>query len=92
MRLRWNRFGSMLAAGIRRKRVERQSLPRWCWHLDEMIVKINSERHYLWWAVDHEGEVLESYSAKKRDMKAALKFFKKTMRRHVGRKCSSQTN
>ena len=28
-------------------------------HLDEMFVKINGERHYLWRAVDHEGEVLE---------------------------------
>jgi transposase-like protein len=25
---------------------------RWCWHLDEMFVKINGERHYLWRAVD----------------------------------------
>jgi len=45
-------------------------------------VKINGERHYLWRAVDHEGEVLESYVTKKRDKKAALKFMKKAMRRH----------
>ena len=31
----------------------------WKWHLDEVFVKINGERHYLWRAVDHEGEVLE---------------------------------
>ena len=29
---------------------------RWRWHLDEVFVKINGERHYLWRAVDHEGE------------------------------------
>ena len=29
---------------------------RWRWHLDEMFAKINGERHYLWRAVDHEGE------------------------------------
>ena len=40
-------------------------------------MKINGERHYLWRAVDHEGEVLESYVTKKRDKKAALKFMKK---------------
>ena len=45
-----------------------------------MFVKINGERHYLWRAVDHEGEVLESYVTKKRDKKAALKFLKKSMR------------
>jgi putative transposase len=45
-------------------------------------VKINGERHYLWRAVDHEGEVLESFVAKRRDKKAALKFLRKSMRRH----------
>jgi putative transposase len=39
-------------------------------------------RHYLWRAVDHEGEVLESYVTKTRDKKAALEFIKRAMRRH----------
>lgn len=63
----------MFAAEIRRKRVERlRFCPQWQWHLDEMFVKINGERHYLWRTVDHEGEVLESFVTKKRDKKAAL--------------------
>jgi len=45
-------------------------------------VKINGELHYPWRAVDHEGEVLESFVTKRRDMKEAMKFLKKTMRRH----------
>jgi IS1 family transposase len=45
-------------------------------------VKINGERHYLWRSVDHEGEVLESFVTKRRDKKAALKFLRKSMRRH----------
>ena len=45
-------------------------------------MKINGERRYLWRAVDHEGEVLESYVCKKRDKKAVLKFMKKDMRRY----------
>ncbi len=45
-------------------------------------MKINGERHYLWRAVDHEGEVLESYVTKTRDKKAALKFLKKAIRRY----------
>ena len=38
--------------------------------------------HYLWRAVDHEGEVLESFVTKERDKAAALKFIKKAMTRH----------
>ena len=45
-------------------------------------MKINGERHYQWRAVDHEGEVLESYVTKTRDKRAALKFLKKAMRRY----------
>ena len=45
-------------------------------------MKINGERHYLWRAVDHEGEILESFVTKARDKVAALKFLKKAMRRH----------
>jgi len=54
----------------------------WRWHLDEVFVKINGVRHYLWRAVDHEGEVLESYVTKKRDKSAALRFLKKALKRH----------
>jgi putative transposase len=42
---------------------------------------VNGERRYLWRAVDHEGEVLESYVTIARD-KAALKFIKKALKRH----------
>jgi putative transposase len=72
----------MFAAEIRKRRVEGMRSSHWRWHLDEMFVKINGEKHYLWRAVDHEGEVLESFVTKTRDKKAALKFLKKTMRRH----------
>ncbi len=45
-------------------------------------MRINGETHYLWRAVDHEGEVLESFLTKKPDRKAALKFLKRTMKRY----------
>jgi putative transposase len=78
----WNRFGPMFAAEIRRKRIDRlRAYSNWKWHLDEVFVKINGDTHYLWRAVDHEGEVLESYVTKRRDPKAALKFLRKTMKR-----------
>jgi putative transposase len=83
VRFWWNRFGPMFAADIRRQRVSRMiGFPHWRWHLDEVFVKINGERHYMWRAVDHEGEILESYVTKKRDKSAALRFFKKTLKRH----------
>lgn len=83
VRFWWNRFGQIFAAEIRRKRVDRMcSGTHWRWHLDEVFVKINGETHYLWRALDHEGEVLEAYVSKKRDRKEALKFLRKTMKRH----------
>ena len=78
----WHRFGSQFACQIKNRRAWGMHSSNWKWHLDEVFVKINGERHYLWRAVDHEGEVLESYVTKKRDKKAALKFMKKAMRRH----------
>jgi len=79
----WNRFGPMFAAEIRGRRVEAMRAHRqWRWHLDEVYVKINGVTHYLWRAVDHEGEVLESLVTKTRDRRAALKFLKKSMKRH----------
>ena len=83
VRFWWQRFGPTFAAEIRKKRADRlRSWPQWRWHLDEMFVKINGERHYLWRAVDHEGEVLESFVTKTRDKKAALKFLRKSMKRY----------
>jgi len=83
VRFWWNRFGPMFASQIRARQAERlRSGPQWRWHLEEVFVTINGERHYLWRAVDHEGEVLESFVTKTRDRKAALKFLKKTMRRY----------
>ena len=82
VRFWWQRFGPMFAAEIRRRRVSGMRTSRWRWHLDEVFVRINGVQHYLWRAVDHEGEVLEAYVAKQRNKAAALSFLKKLMRRH----------
>ncbi|AGI67641.1 transposase [Octadecabacter antarcticus 307] len=82
VRFWWNRFGPLFAAEIRKKRVSQmRAYSNWQWHLDEVFVKINGETHYLWRAVDHEGEVLERFVTKRRDRKAASKFLRKTMKR-----------
>jgi len=79
----WDRFGPMFASEIRKKRSQNmRPVTQWRWHLDEVVVKINGKQHYLWRAVDHEGEVLESFVTKRRDRKAALKFLRKAMKRY----------
>ena len=73
----------MFAAEIRQNRVSRmRAYSNWQWHLDEVFMRINGERQYLWRAIDNEGEVLESFATKRRDRKAELKFLKKSMKRH----------
>ena len=79
----WNRFGPTFAAEIKKKRfAQMRGAPQWRWHLDEVFVRINGEVHYLWRAVDHEGEVLESFVTKRRDRKAALRFLRKAMKQY----------
>ncbi len=78
----WNRFGPRFAAEIRKRRIHHRSFSLWRWHLDEVFVRINGELHYLWRAVDPEGEVLETFVTKRRDRKAALKFLRKAMKRY----------
>jgi putative transposase len=82
-RVWWQRFGPLFASEIRQKRRQSmRSVSRWRWHLDEVFVRINGVQHYLWRAVDHEGEVLEAFVSKARDRKAALTFLRKLMKRH----------
>ena len=91
VRYGWNRFGPLFAAEIRTRRVHHGSYSNWRWHLDEVFVRINGKTHYLWRAVDHEGEVLEVFVTKRRDRKAALEFLKGTMKRY-GRPASMVTD
>ena len=79
----WNRFGPIFAAEIRKNRIaSTQNCPQWKWHLDDVFVRISGETHYLWCAIDHEGEVLEVFVTKRRDRKVALKFLRRAMKRH----------
>ena len=50
--------------------------------MDGVFARISGKTHYLWRAVDPEGEVLEVFVTKRRGRKAALKFLKKTMKRY----------
>lgn len=74
---RWaNKFGPAIAANIRRKRGRADCV----WHLDEMIVRINDQRMYMWRAVDKEGEVLDVRVQKRRNKAAALKLLRKLLK------------
>ena len=76
----------MFAAEIRKRRVQNQSYSRWRWHLDEVFVRINGETHYLWHAVDHEGEVLEVLVTDRlRSYGAAMKVIGNSKRQECGR-------
>ena len=82
IRFWWSRLGPMFAREIRKRRIQTRSYTHWRWHLDEVFVRINGETHYLWRAVDHEGEVLQVFATKRRDRMAALKFLKRAIKRY----------
>ena len=65
----WNRFGPIFSKEMKKQR--RSNHSNWRWHLDEVFVKLNGKQHYLWRAIDHEGEVLDCVVSKKRDRRAA---------------------
>ena len=83
VRLWVDRFGTYFARTIRKRSSEAmRQVRQWRWNLDEVFVKIRGETHYLWRAVDHEGEVLKAYVTKTRDKVSALKFLRKAMKRY----------
>jgi len=53
-------------------------------YIDEVFVKINGKRHYLWRAVDQDGEVVDVYLQAKRDGAAAKRFFRRLLRNGGG--------
>lgn len=53
-------------------------------YIDEVFVKINGKQHYLWRAVDQDGEVVDVYLQAKRNGAAAKRFFKRLLRSHGG--------
>jgi transposase-like protein len=70
------KFGHTYASGLRR----RQPRPGDKWHLDEVFITIRGKTHYLWRAVDQEGNVLDILVTSRRDAKAATRFFRKLLK------------
>ena len=71
------KFGQPYANDLRR----RSPRPGDRWHLDEVFLKINGRLHYLWRAVDQDGDVLDILVQSKRNKRAAKKFFRKLLSR-----------
>jgi len=72
-----NRFGSQFAAKIRRDR----PAPTDKWHLDEVVIRIKGRTHWLWRAVDANGDVLDILVQSRRNKVAAQRFLRKLMKR-----------
>ncbi len=73
---KWCRkFGQRYANGLRHRRPK----PGDKWHLDEVFLTIRGTRHYLWRAVDQDGHGLDILVQRRRDQKAAKKFFRKLL-------------
>ena len=70
------KFGPEYAHGLRRRAPQ----PGDKWYLDEVFVKIGGKRHYLWRAIDQDGNVLDILVQSRRNVAAAKRFFGKLMR------------
>jgi putative transposase len=66
--------------GYARKLKRRQGQLGDIWHLDEVFVRIRGERHYLWRAVDQDGDVLDILVQRYRNTYAAKRFFRKLLK------------
>jgi len=70
------KFGQQYANQLRRRCPQRGDK----WHLDEVFLTIRGERHYLWRAVDQDGQVLDILVQRRRNRKAAKTFFRKLLK------------
>ena len=71
------KFGAAYTAGLRRRRPKAGDN----WHLDEVFIKVNGQRQYLWRAVDQDGNVLDILVQSRRNAKAAKRFLAKLMKK-----------
>lgn len=74
------KFGSEYAKQLRRRHQGYGDT----FFIDEVFVKIQGKRHYLWRAVDQDGEVVEVFLQARRDGKTAVRFFKRLLKAHGG--------
>jgi putative transposase len=78
IRLWCNKFGSQYAKRLKRKHQGYGDT----FFIDEVFVKIDGKQHYLWRAVDQDGEVVDVYLQSRRDGKTAKRFFRRLLKKH----------
>ena len=74
------KFGALYARRLKRKHRGYGDT----FYIDEVFVKINGKQHYLWRAVDQDGEVVDVFLQAKRDGATAKRFFRRLLRSHGG--------
>ena len=74
------KFGALYARRLQRKHRGYGD----AFYIDEVFIKINGKQHYLWRAVDQDGEVVDVCLQAKRDGAAAKRFFKRLIRSYKG--------
>jgi putative transposase len=75
---RWAlKFGPSYARRLKRKRPSRRDI----WHLDEVVISIAGQKHWLWRAVDQDGYVLDEIVQTRRDTKAAKRLLKRLLKK-----------
>jgi len=70
------KFGKIYARKLRKKHGKKSDT----WYLDEVFITIRGQLHYLWRAVDQDGEVIDILVQKRKDKRSALRFFKKLLK------------
>ncbi len=73
------KFGPSYARKLRRKQGKLGDI----WHVDELFITIQGQRLYLWRAVDQDGDVIDILVTKRRDRRAAKRFFRRALK-HQG--------
>ena len=72
------KFGRLIARNLRHSRPRASAR----WHLDEMVIKIRGRQHWLWRAVDDEGEVLDFLVQPRRCARSARRLLRKLLKKH----------
>ena len=78
IRLWCNKFGPEYARRLKRRHQGFGDT----FYIDEVFVKIDGIQHYLWRAVDQDGEIVDVFLQRRRDAKAAKRFFKRLLKTH----------
>ncbi len=75
---RWAlKFGHAYTRRLRRKKPSRRDI----WHLDEVVITISGQKHWLWRAVDQDGYILDEIVQTRRDTKAAKRLLKRLLKK-----------